>query len=65
MSHVLLFTFLFTFINSFFNRCEPGILGQMAKEKHENVHSTFRIYYDSCVQYERTVNFNERVEMGN
>lgn len=37
----------------------------MAKEKHENAYSTFATYYDSCVQYERTVNFNERVEMGN
>ncbi|EFN77756.1 Neprilysin-2 [Harpegnathos saltator] len=40
------------------------IARQMVKEKRENIHSPFATYYDSCVQYERTVNFNERVEMG-
>jgi len=36
----------------------------MLKEKRENVHSNFATYYDSCIQYERNVNFTERVKMG-
>lgn len=36
----------------------------MLKEKHENVHSNFATYYDSCVQYEKDINFNERAKMG-
>lgn len=36
----------------------------MLKEKRENVHSNFAKYYDSCVQYERDINFNERAKMG-
>lgn len=36
----------------------------MLKEKRENMYSNFATYYDSCVQYERNVNFNERAEMG-
>ncbi|XP_014481809.1 PREDICTED: uncharacterized protein LOC106748107 [Dinoponera quadriceps] len=39
------------------------IARQMASEKREIAHSAFATYYDSCVQYERTVNFNERVKM--
>ncbi|KAM0728001.1 Endothelin-converting enzyme 2 [Formica fusca] len=41
------------------------IARQMLKEKRENVYSNFATYYDSCVQYERNVNFNERAEMAN
>ncbi|XP_025268661.1 neprilysin-2-like isoform X1 [Camponotus floridanus] len=41
------------------------IARQMLKEKHENMHSNFATYYDSCIQYERNFNFNERVEMAN
>ncbi|XP_072763378.1 endothelin-converting enzyme 2 [Anoplolepis gracilipes] len=41
------------------------IVRQMLKEKRENVHSTFATYYDSCVQYERNINFNERIKMAN
>lgn len=36
----------------------------MFKEKRENVYSNFATYYDSCVQYERNMNFNERAKMG-
>jgi len=36
----------------------------MLKEKRENVHSTFATYYDSCVQYEKNTNFDERIKMG-
>lgn len=36
----------------------------MLKEKRENVYSNFATYYDSCVQYERNMNFNERAKMG-
>ncbi|XP_029164653.1 endothelin-converting enzyme 2-like [Nylanderia fulva] len=39
------------------------IIRQMLKEKRENVHSNFAMYYDSCVQYERDINFNERTKM--
>lgn len=41
-----------------------NVLGQMLKEKRENVHSNFATYYDSCIQYERNINFSERVKMG-
>ncbi|XP_077262705.1 endothelin-converting enzyme 2 isoform X1 [Temnothorax americanus] len=41
------------------------IADQMLKEKHENVHSTFATYYDSCVQYERNMMFSERARMAN
>ncbi|KMQ97773.1 endothelin-converting enzyme 2 [Lasius niger] len=41
------------------------ITRQMLKEKRENVHSNFAKYYDSCVQYERDINFNERAKMAN
>ncbi|KYN15849.1 PREDICTED: membrane metallo-endopeptidase-like 1 [Trachymyrmex cornetzi] len=41
------------------------IANQMLKEKHENVRSTFATYYDSCVQYEGNMNFNERIAMAN
>ncbi|XP_050461245.1 neprilysin-2-like [Cataglyphis hispanica] len=40
------------------------IARQMFKEKRENV-SNFATYYDSCVQYERNMNFNERAKMAN
>lgn len=40
------------------------ILEQMLKEKHENKHSTFATYYDSCMHYESTTNFSERIRMG-
>lgn len=36
----------------------------MLKEKRKNVYSTFATYYDSCVQYERNMNFSERIGMG-
>lgn len=36
----------------------------MLKEKRENVHSNFATYYDSCINYERNINFNERIKMG-
>ncbi|XP_011702526.1 PREDICTED: membrane metallo-endopeptidase-like 1 [Wasmannia auropunctata] len=42
------------------------ITSQMLKEKREsNVNSTFATYYDSCVQYERNMNFSERIRMAN
>ncbi|XP_012525662.1 neprilysin-1 [Monomorium pharaonis] len=41
------------------------IANQMLKEKRENVHSTFATYYDSCVQYEKNMNFSERIKMAN
>ncbi|EGI59230.1 PREDICTED: membrane metallo-endopeptidase-like 1 [Acromyrmex echinatior] len=41
------------------------IANQMLKEKRENVRSTFATYYDSCVQYERNMNFSERIIMAN
>ncbi|XP_012058483.1 PREDICTED: endothelin-converting enzyme 1-like [Atta cephalotes] len=41
------------------------IANQMLKEKRENVHSIFATYYDSCVQYERNMNFNKRITMAN
>lgn len=36
----------------------------MLKEKHENMYSIFGTYYDSCVQYERNINFSDRIKMG-
>ncbi|KYQ56391.1 Endothelin-converting enzyme 2 [Trachymyrmex zeteki] len=41
------------------------IANQMLKEKRKNVYSTFATYYDSCVQYERNMNFSERIGMAN
>lgn len=38
------------------------MVSEQMKEKRENM--TFATYYDNCVKYERTVNFNERIKMG-
>lgn len=37
---------------------------QCNKEKGEKVTSIFATYYESCVQYEKTVNLSERIKMG-
>jgi len=34
----------------------------MLKREYEN--STFATYYDSCVRYEKIMNFSERVKIG-
>ncbi|XP_011156691.2 endothelin-converting enzyme 2 isoform X1 [Solenopsis invicta] len=41
------------------------IASQMLKERRENVSSNFMTYYDSCVQYEKNMNFSERIKMAN
>jgi len=38
------------------------VLEQMLKKEYEN--STFVTYYDSCIQYEKIMNFSERAKIG-